>query len=234
MSKRSDTAQALFDYFEHEAIAYCVLGDTRSYPQTIASDLDIAVRRDALAGMPRAIARFCHEHDLHLVQLIRHEQSAIYLVLAWIGNAGKPEFLAVDACSDYRRSGRLLLTADELLEQPRPATEAAAAAGSFRVPSAHLQFLYYLLKKIDKQDLRDEHGEYLSVRWAEDPDNAWRGICRFWPAWAYAELLMNAAASGEWSAVRNALPQLKRALHRAAPLSAAAVLGEARRDRPGW
>jgi serine acetyltransferase/thymidylate kinase len=222
-------AQALFDFFERNAIAYCVLGDTRGYPETIASDVDVVVRRDAFTGMPRVVAQFCREHDLHLVQLIRHEQTAIYFVLAWVGKPGKPDFLAVDVCSDYRRSGRLLLTADELLERPRPATLDSGATANFPVPSADLQFLYYLMKKIDKQDLRDDHGDYLSKRLAEDPDNAWRGICRFWTDWADAKLLGRAAANGEWSAVRTALPRLRRVLHRAAPMSLAGALGEVRR-----
>jgi serine acetyltransferase len=229
MSERGDTAQALFDFFGRNAIAYCVLGDTRCYPEVIASDVDVVVQRDAFAGMPRLMSQFCRERDLRLVQLIRHEQTAIYFVLAWIGKDAAPDFLAVDICSDYRRGGRLLLTAEELLEQSRPATPDSGARGNFRLPSPGLQFLYYLIKKIDKQDLDDRQADYLSGRWAEDPDNAWCGICRFWPAWADAELLRRAAASGEWSTIRDALPRLRRALHRAAPLTARGALGELRR-----
>jgi serine acetyltransferase/thymidylate kinase len=226
MDDRGNLAQSLFDFLERNEVSYCVLGDTRLYPMAIASDVDIAVGRRAYAQIPHLLSRFCRENEVRMVQLIEHEQTATYFVLAWMSNCNGLCFLAVDVCSDYLRGGRPLLSADEILAQNRIAGDEAGCYGNFRVPLPHVQFIYYLLKKIDKQDLSFSHGDYLTHRWRADPCSAWGEICRFWPLREDAELLADAAASGDWSAVRNALPKLRRSLHRATPLSIAGVYGE--------
>ena len=229
MNERARMAVSLFDFLEASNTTYCVVGDTRRYPQTIASDIDIVVPRHALAGMPRLLAQFCRAHDARMVQMIRHEACAYYFVLAWSGETGEPCFLAPDICSDYRRGGRKLLSAEEILGQRAPAPGGPECRGSFYVPPPHIQFIYYLLKKVGKGRLDPEHGEYLSEQWHADPSCAWTEICRFWPASADADLIAGAAAYEHWSEVNSALPRLRRALHRAAPLAWRDVLGELRR-----
>jgi thymidylate kinase len=219
-------AQHLFDFLERYGIAHCVVGDTRCYPETIPSDVDIVVPREVFPEIPRMMAQFCLERDVRLVQLIRHEQTAAYFVLSWVGHSGELRFLAPDICSDYFRGGRQLLAADEILAQRGMATDDAGEPKGFYVPPAPVQFIYYLLKKIDKQELNDDHGEYLSARWGEDPSCAWSETCRFWPRPDDARLIAHAAATNDWSAVRGALPRLRRALHRGVPFSLRGALGE--------
>jgi serine acetyltransferase/thymidylate kinase len=229
MDDHGTLVQSLFNFLERHDLVYCVVGDTRLYPKTISSDVDIVVGHDTYHQIPRMLSRFCREHEVRMVQLIQHEHTATYFVLAWVSASGRLCFLAVDFCSDYLRSGRLLLKAEELLAQLRRAQDEPGCAGSFRVPLPHMQFIYYLLKKIDKGELNDSHGEYLSDRWRADPCSAWGEVCRFWLLREDAELLADAAATGEWSAVREALPRLRKALRRAAPLSVKGMYGELRR-----
>jgi len=218
MDERGHVAQTLFRFLEHAGVNYCVVGDTRGYPDTIPSDVDIVVPAGEFDGLPRLVTRFCREAGLELVQLIRHEQTAVYFVLAWVGESGAHGFLAVDFCSDYFRRGRRLLSADEIVAQRGPRIEAGGTSHDFFVPAPHVQFIYYLLKKIDKQELKGAHGEFLSSRWAMDEKGARGQVCRFWPS-TDANMLINAAASNDWSEVRVALPGLRRALHRSAPMS---------------
>jgi serine acetyltransferase/thymidylate kinase len=218
MDERGYVAQTLFRFLERTGVNYCVVGDTRGYPDTIPSDIDIVVPAREFDGLPRLVAWFCREAGLELVQLIRHEQTAVYFVLAWIGESGAHGFLAVDFCSDYFRRGRRFLSADEIVAQRGPRIEAGGTSHDFFVPPPHVQFIYYLLKKIDKRELRSTHGEYLSSRWAMDEKGARGQICRFWTS-SDADMLINAAASNDWSEVRIALPWLRRALRRSTPLS---------------
>jgi serine acetyltransferase/thymidylate kinase len=227
MDERCHVLQALFDFLEDEDVDYCVVGDTRQYPQEISSDVDIVVRRGAFESIARTLARFCRAHDVRLVQMIQHEQTAVYFVIAWHTAAGAPRFLAVDFCSDYFRGGRRLLTADEILMQREIAVDDLGSLKGFYVPPPHMQFIYYLLKKVDKRELHDAHGDYLSNQWREDAGGAWGEVCRFWPVPADAELLAHASATNQWTAVREALPRLQRSLRRAVPHSAAWVFGEA-------
>src|SRR5262245_5505649 len=209
MDERGYVAQTLFRFLEHTGVNYCVVGDTRSYPDAIPGEIEIVVPSRDFTEMPRLVARFCREAGLELVQLVRHQQTAVYFVLAWVGESGAHGFLAVDFCSDYFHRGRQLLSADEVIAQRGPRIEAGGTSHDFFVPPPHVQFVYYLLKKIDEQELRSVHGEFLSSRWAMDEKGARGQVCRFWKS-ADADMLINAAAGNDWSEVRVALPWLRR------------------------
>lgn len=226
MDERSFVAQALFRFLERAGAPWCVVGDARDYPQAIASDLDIVLAPEAFAGLPRLLAQFCRECDVRLVQWIEHEQTAVYCVLAWLGGDGGFRFLAADFCSDYCRGGRRLLAAEELLEEWAPAADARGYARGFRVPPAPVQFIYYLMKKVDKLELDDEHGEYLSACWHEDPEGARSLLFRYWPPAEEAGLIARAAAANRWFPVRAVLRRLRRTLHRSAPLTLRGLAGE--------
>jgi len=226
MDDRSYVLQALFDLLEEDGIPYCVVGDPRGLPEHIASDVDLVVPHDAFAEMPRALAWFCRTFDLRLVQMIRHEQSALYFILAWSGETGELRTLAIDVCSDYRRAGRRLLGAEELLTQRERAVDESGTEQGYYVPAPYMQFIYYLLKKVDKLELNSAHGEYLTELWRSDSYRATREIARFWHAPADAELLERAAGHGEWAAVRAQLPRLRRAMRRVARLTVVDATGE--------
>src|SRR6185295_7640977 len=228
MDDRTYVAQALFDRLIERNIDFCVLGDTQHYPEEIMSDLDIAVPPRELERMPRTLTEFCHDLGLRLVQLIRHERTASYFVIAWWDGVGGLRFLAPDVCSDYCRSGRRVLGADELLSRRQTALSASGEPRDFYVPAPDVQFIYYLTKKIDKLELRAGHGAYLSRQWQADPDGALRRMVRFWPELADNGLIAQAATVNEWAGVRAALPQLRAALRRTlefSPLHAAAESG---------
>jgi len=229
MDERGYVAQALFDRLIERDIEFCVLGDTRSLPDAIASDLDMVVPARELEQMPGTLWQFCRDFGLQLVQLIRHERSACYFVLAWRDSVGGLRTLAPDFCSDYRRAGRLLLSADELLSRRRPALDASGQPRNFSVPAPDVQFIYYLTKKIDKLELHDAHGSYLSRQWQADPDGALRSIVRFWPELADNGLIAHAATLDQWAGVQARLPQLRLALRRAVGRSPLEILAEAGR-----
>jgi len=229
MNEHPYVLQALFELFERDGTPYCVVGDTRGLPERVASDLDLVVSQDAFAEMPRLLTEFCRTYDLRLVQMIRHEQSALYFVLVWAGEAGELNALAVDVCSDYRRGGRLLLGAEDILALRERALDDANADKGFYVPAPHMQFIYYLLKKVDKLDLGGRHAEYLSALWRCDPFRAQRELGRFWRQPEDADLIGDAAERCEWGPVRAQLRRLRRALRRAARHAPTGMLGELRR-----
>jgi serine acetyltransferase/thymidylate kinase len=229
MDERGYVAQALFTRLSERNFEFCLLGDVRSYPEAIPSDVDLAVHRGDFEQMPRTISQFCRDLGLRLVQLIRYERTACYFVIAWHDDIGRLRYLAPDICSDYCRGGRLLLTAETLLSRRQPAADAVEAPGSFMVPAPDVQFVYFLTKKIDKQELNDVHGEYLSRQWHADPDAALRRMVRFWPELPDSGLIARAAASNRWDDVQAELPGLRSALHRSTRLSIFDVLPEAGR-----
>ena len=123
---------------------------------------------------------------------------AHYFVLATDGLGAPWEFLAVDVSSDYRRDGRVFYQGEEILASRR-------LDRGFWVPSPALEFGCYLVKKVAKRSLREEHGRRLTELYHQDPAGCEREIARFWRRGS-ARLIGSVAASGEWDTVRELLP----------------------------
>jgi hypothetical protein len=136
----------------------------------------------------------------------------MYVVLAWTGNQDKPHFLAIDLCSDYRRRGIPVFAAEAALDGSRPALDAAGRHKGFPVPAPSMQFIYYLVKKIDKLRLDRRQGDYLTACWREDPEGCEAELRRFRPA--DTALISRAAGSGDWVPVQSVLPALRATLRR--------------------
>jgi serine O-acetyltransferase len=195
MEDRGYVAQALFDRLRANGIAFRALGDCRGFPDTAPEEIEIAVPRRSLAGMPRLLARFCQDFDLRLVELSRPEIDAWRGMLAWSDDIGRPRFMAARLLGDYYRGQRRLLESKELLDG---AAEAMFARG--------------LLDAVERQSLTDEDAAWLATLWQEDSRGAMESTLRFWPHSAQQRLIGQAARLGQWSTLRSSLPTLRRAL----------------------
>jgi hypothetical protein len=93
--------------------------------------------------------------DARLVNLLQHESTCYYFVLA-LQEKGQLRFLQMDAAVDYRRNGLVWFSAEELLDDRRRWKD-------FWVASPEVEFKYLLVKKYSKgrfqndqqQDLRN-------------------------------------------------------------------------------
>jgi serine acetyltransferase len=198
MDDRGYVAQALFDRLSGDGVRYRILGDSHSYPERAQPEVQLALPAAALAGIPRAVARFCHDLDLQLVQLAPEDSRAWRCVLAWSDEVGRPRFLSVRACSDYCRGPRCYLRAEELL------------AGS-----AETLFSHALIDAVEDGELAPERAAWLCALWQEDARGAIERIARFWRSSVHIRLIAQAAKHGDWSAVRASLGPLRRVLRRA-------------------
>src|SRR5437899_8253047 len=162
MDDRGYIAQALFDRLRGGEVEFRVLGDTRGYPDTAGAEIDLAVHPDALRSMPRAVARFCHEFDLQLVQLLR-EAHGWHFVLAWSDDVWRPHFLVARVFNDFYVGARRLLRSDELLRA-----------------SPDVRFIHGLATTVESGDLAAERTAWLSELWHEYPRAAMERIAQLW------------------------------------------------------
>jgi thymidylate kinase len=181
-----------------QSVPYCVLGPTDNLPARVESDLDIVIDLDAQLAL-RRVVRFCQSCDLRIVQYLRHEISAHYCVL-WRRERDADGFVSLDICRDYLRNARLFLTARELVSGRLSVTDSDDGKQLFFVPKADLAFIYYLVKRIDKADLTEKHGRYLSRMWGEAPGAARRQLDRFFRDDGVRKIA-RAAESGVWSGI---------------------------------
>ncbi len=226
MTLRTELLQQFWRFLDQRGIRYCVVGDTREFPEHISSDVDIVVPERNRPRIPSLIAQFCAATGGHIVQVLVHESSATYFVLAWLGADGIPEFLALDFCGDYRRAGRALLGAEELLDGRISVTGHDVSAAQFFVPKPSSAFIYYLVKKVDKGDINEKQLAYLVDQWRGDTAGAEREIARFWSDARSRSSIVEAMESANLSALRDRIEHLRRELRRGIPLSWRDRIGE--------
>ncbi len=216
--ERAALASRLFRVLEANAVAFCAVGDTEQLPHCIPSDLDLVVDAGDATKLPRLLFGLARENGAKLVQVLRHERQAWYFILAGFDTDGRPWFLHPDFSCGYCEKARPLLEAMQLLVGCRPAIESNGDPKGFVVPAPAGEFIYYFLKKTEKQELNERQARHLSATYAEDPIGAVAQLRRFWRD-ADVEQITCAAAGSDWSAVRTMLPRLRKELHDARPIS---------------
>ena len=198
MDDRGYVAQALFDRLSGEGVLFRLLGDSHGYPERAPPEVQIAVPRDALDGIPGALGRFCRELDLQLVHLAPEDARAWRCVLAWTDEVGRPRFVSLRICSDYCRGPRCYLRAEELLSA-----------------TPDTLFVHGLVDAVERGELSPDTAGWLCSQWSEDSRGAIERVARFWRDAASIRLIAQAAKHGEWTPVRGSLLQLRRTLRRA-------------------
>jgi serine O-acetyltransferase len=203
MDDRGYLAEALFERLRADAVDHRVLDET-------AGRAEIVVAPDALAGIPRRVARFSQELDLRLVQLLQPEHREWRFVFAWNGELGRPRFIVANLFSDWYRAGRRWLSAEELLRD-----------------TPEIRFAHWLIEAVYSQRLDEARAARLTELWHDYPPGAMEALARFWRRPADVRLLGQAARHGDWTPVREALAALRRSLLRARLPDAEALLSRA-------
>jgi hypothetical protein len=170
---RAQLFAAMIAQFNCSGLRYCILGGYENDMPGETSDVDIMVHPRDMRRVPAVLAQSAHSAGALLVQAIQHETTAHYFVLA--RQCGRQiGFLDPDCCSDYRRRGRLWLSAEKVIAKRRRYQD-------FYVPSDADQFTYYLLKKVLKQSVDSRQLKLLQHLYARQPAECQRRLTRFWP-----------------------------------------------------
>ncbi|MEQ9619039.1 MAG: phosphotransferase [Deltaproteobacteria bacterium] len=180
---------------------YVILHGWQSLPDHHDSDLDIAINPQHLDILEESLFGF---KSGKLVQMLQHESSCFYFVLAH-KNGNGTEFLQVDAATDYRRNGLTYFSAETLNSERKKWK-------GFWVAAPQTELAYLLVKKTlkgetpehQKRRLRyliDEIGEKRSVEIATELFGS-----EFGPE------LITWISEDNWNAQESNLPKLKRSL----------------------
>ena len=195
---------ALFACLEQYCAAYCVLAGYDTLPDEPQSDIDFMVSTEDFETLPGVMAAVAKRSNLQVVQFLKHETSAGFYVLARL-EGSCVTLLQADSAADFRRHRRVWLRADDVLGRRRKHPR------GFWIPAPADAFIYYLVKRLDKQSLLPDHGDYLSRLYREDPAGCDLWLARFWPRDA-ALRLSQAASACKWSEVIDQTGQFAAAL----------------------
>ena len=158
--------------FNSAGIRYCVLGGYENEAVIGASDVDIMVHPIDIRRIPPLLAEGARCCGGLLVQAMQHETTACYFILAK-HDGRRTGFLDPDCCSDYRRKGRLWMSAGKVIAGRQRYQD-------FYVPSVADQFIYYLLKKVLKQSITAHQLKRLQHLHSSRPAECQLRLTRFW------------------------------------------------------
>ena len=149
-----------FDALNNSGISYAITGRTEEYPEHIHSDIDIIIPSEQFE-LFWAFMGNLDKHFLNWIQVISHESSAYYCIVC-LSDGTKNELIKPDVCSNYYRKESLFLKADYLLSG-----KLFNNKGFYQL-APDKEFIYYLLKKIDKENINDEQFEHLKNQWIQN------------------------------------------------------------------
>jgi thymidylate kinase len=201
---QANVARALIAALSDECKAYCLLSGYENLPDSFDTDLDFMVGQDDFQRMPRIIAEIAWRTNTRLFQSVDHEITARAFLL--ISRCGQDfTFVQLDAASDYRHFGSLWLRADEVLAGKRQ------DRGGLWIPSAAHEFAYYLVKRLNKRDFKEQHGAKLHRLYEEDSQACDQMIARFWKG-QQRRALSRMASSNNWTEMFVELEAFRRTL----------------------
>jgi len=196
----------VFETLERAGIPYCVLHGYDAYPWWIKSDVDCMISADV---RPFALIALLQKNCVRIgADVVRSRDYEF--TLSGKNVDGSPCFLKLDMSVDYEVDDRLFYTGGEVLESRRRHRQ-------FSVPAARLEFGCYLVRKIAKGRLDEEHGQRLSHLYQQDAAGCRQQVDRFWKLGGSA-LILSAAKSGKWEPVRLRLDKLRAELRTRATL----------------
>ncbi len=169
------------EWLEKKGLSYCVVGDSRGYPDNISGDVDIVLEERKIYLSTTYVVEFTNEYRLKLVQVLQHEQNAWYFVLGWEGESGLYDFLALDLCGDYYRNGKCLFSSEKLLRGRKYRKLRHSVEGGFYVPAHETELTYYLLKKVGKGSLNEQQLDHLYEEFNMGGSEVNRLLGQYWP-----------------------------------------------------
>jgi thymidylate kinase len=139
---QNEFLRTFFSLLEEYQIRYCVLHSWEGLPDSLTSDLDLAVHPGDRARLPLVFGRLQAE-AYRLVQCLNYFAQAYYFIFVWFEDEGLKS-AAVDVIFEHRRSGLISLSGEELVADRR-------RFDGFWVASPATEFAYLLAKRTWKR-----------------------------------------------------------------------------------
>ena len=205
--------KALLSFLEQENIEYCIVGNTMGFPDEIHGDVDIVVQPKQIAQLNVFLCDFAKNRSIRIVQVFQHEQVAWYYVFSWFEDNLKPKFLRIDICGDYFWNGQFLISANEILKDRIQKKSNTSKDTSFYTPNPEKAFIYYLIKKVLKQEVTLKQTQYLCSEWDKDSAGCKKQIKRFWTEKETIKIVW-ILETNNYNALNELIPCLKKSLRK--------------------
>jgi thymidylate kinase len=204
MSKKTEAIlqnqlDVLVSFLVQEGVTFALLGDPTG-KKILASDLDLCTEN--IEMFDDALRKFC-SNDGRLLLTKRFHATGIRYDFSFRHGSNTFIFPGPDVLifPTWHIKGNIGLSYATLLNNCNDAGEACYQ------PSVSDAFLFYLIKRIDKGEIGEEQGAYLTQLWKQNPLGIQDKLNDFFSV-ENVNLISNAGASGRWDAVSVQLLQL--------------------------
>ena len=177
MSVQLSKLGEVLNFITDQDVGYVLVGEsTIQLKEDLSGDVDIVVRPESIEDPAEFIQKICESCRVICVQILQHEVTAFYFVVTWEED-GEYQFLKLDICSDYYRDARFLLGANRLLSNRYKEPESG-----LYYPAPEDNFLYYLIKKVDKGSICKSQFDFLVELFsAGNSSDIHAVLMEFWP-----------------------------------------------------
>lgn len=191
---KSAVAHSLIASLANECKSFCILSGYERLPDGFDTDIDFMVGQDDFEQIPHIVEHVARTTNTRLFHVVAHELSARSF---WLGYQARDQLIIVqpDSTVDYRHFELLWLRADEVLAARRWHPR------GFWIPSARHEFVYYLIKRLSKRSLDEDHEAKLHRLYLEDPEGCDRMLSRFWKG-RNRQVLAEMARNHHWEEMR--------------------------------
>lgn len=143
-----------FDVLDREMKSYVVMNKYDELPDTLPSDIDIAVSDEDFTRLDQIVGVVGNRTGLVITQKIWHNYKKCAYILTPL-HVKEPFRLQLDFFADFAvTSTPLLIRNEELMTRTR-------TYGRFTVPEYDLEFVFLFMRRIYKNDFDDEHCDIL-------------------------------------------------------------------------
>jgi thymidylate kinase len=203
---KAQIARSLIAALTSECKSYCLLSGYERLPDSFDTDIDFMVDEEDFGRTPRIIQHVAQETNSRLFHTVEHEITARSYSLGF-QSGQELTIVQPDSTSDYRHFGSLWLRATEVLRARR------LHPRGFWIPSAAHEFTYYLIKRLNKKYLNEEHGLKLHRLYLDDSIGCDQMIARYWNS-RLGSALSRMAATNDWAEMSLALEAFRAELKR--------------------
>lgn len=158
MSRKVQNFISLVNHLESQKMTYAILGQKRSLEDLTTGDIDIVISKDYFADLEHNISSFASKNNLLFIQCFQHEVSAKYFILY---DRFDNSIICPDFCTDYIRGARLLIDNKTLMTHIITDTVEGVKINCL---CPEMEFLYYLLKKVDKGEINLQQIQHLKTQ----------------------------------------------------------------------
>ncbi|PFR30841.1 hypothetical protein COK19_04050 [Bacillus cereus] len=160
----------ILEAFETRNVNYCILGNYNKSFFEENGDIDIVVSNEAVNKILKIMYDVLLGTNIKIVQAIQHEQTSWYIVVSWFDHKGNLNSLKLDFCGDYYRHNIKLIEYQKFLNNR--IKHSVDKDKQIYVPDHSINFIYYLIKRIGKQNIEINHQFFLKTLYLADTNLA--------------------------------------------------------------